>query len=111
MQVFVCEAVTEQPAELGGLADPAVEEDRELVAADTRQLVVGAERARQRLGDPAQLEVPGGVPVRVVHQLEVVHVAEQEQERPSCLTPPRERLVEDACVEDPGEEVAVRELP
>jgi undecaprenyl-phosphate 4-deoxy-4-formamido-L-arabinose transferase len=110
LQIVVCEAVTEQPAKLGGLVDSAVDENRELVAADAGQLVVGAEGARQRLRDAAQLEVPGGVPVRVVDELEVVHVAEQEQERFPRLTPPGERLVEHAGVEDPGEEVAVGEL-
>src|SRR6478735_9021104 len=48
--------------------------------------------------------------VRVVHRLEAVHVAEQQDEGLAVRTPARERLVEDARVQDVGEEVALREV-
>ena len=48
--------------------------------------------------------------MRVVDLLQVVHVAEQQQERAGCAATTCQSLVEHARVEDAGEEVALREL-
>ena len=48
--------------------------------------------------------------MRVVDELQVVHVGEQEQERTSRAAPPCERFVEHTGVENAGEKVALCEL-
>src|SRR4029453_13053008 len=85
-------------------------EDCKLVATDTGELVVRTHGGCKRVGQPAQLGVPERVAVRVVQRLQVVKVAEQEQERRSVCASARERLVEDPRVENAREEVAVGEL-
>ena len=68
------EIAAEPRAELRRLGDVRVGEDCELVAADPRQFVARAERARECVGQAAKLDISGRVAVRVVDQLEVVQV-------------------------------------
>ena len=48
--------------------------------------------------------------MRVVEQLQVVHVSEHEQERRFRVAAPAEHLVEDTGVQEAGQEVAVGKL-
>src|SRR5205807_794264 len=105
VQLFGRERRAQLRAQFGGLAHARSGEDRELVAADARQLVAGADRLPESVGETSQLDVPGGVAVRVVDLLEVVHVAQKQNERLLTLAASRERLVEDAGVENAGEKV------
>ena len=60
-----------------GLVVDARQEDRELVAAEAGDRVAGAQRVAQPLGDDDQQLVAGGVPERVVDDLELVEVDEE----------------------------------
>ena len=85
-------------------------ENGEFVTTDARELVVGADGLRQGVREPSKLGVSGGVAVRVVDQLQVVHVGKQQQERAASATATCQGIVEHACVEDAGEKVTFREL-
>ena len=54
--------------------------DRELVAAEAGDDVVGAQHAAQPLGHGDEQPVAGAVPERVVDELEVVEVDEQHRD-------------------------------
>ena len=54
-------------------------DDHELVASQTEHQVRRAEAIAQHLGHPLEHEVANVVPVRVVDQLELVHVHEQQR--------------------------------
>src|SRR5580765_4048517 len=94
-------------AELGGACQSSLDEDRELVTADARQLVLGVGKPAQRVRQVAELLVSGRVSVRVVQQLQVVHVSEHEKKRRFCVTAPRKHFVEDTVVQKAGQKVAV----
>ena len=74
----------------GHLAD-----DDELVAAEPRDSVTGADRASDPVRDLAQQRIAGGVTPGVVDQLEVVEVDEHHSDRAVALTlHTRQRLLE-----------------
>ena len=92
--------------------DP-VQQDGELVAAEARDLVV---RAHERADEAGQLDedlVAGGVPERVVDDLEVVEVEEEEgRRRPAARARhgAHERILEGAAVGEVRERVVESEV-
>ena len=72
----------------------ALEQDRELVAALPGRDVLGPDRARQALGDLDEEAVAGPVAERVVDDLEVVDVEEQDGDAGSATARAVERPVE-----------------
>ena len=97
-----------------GLLVGAGEQQHELVAAVAGDLVVRAQLALQRLGDPPQQLVAGGVPARVVDALEVVEVEDHRAER-RLVAPRAGDLLADpdlhrAVVEDAGQRVGARDV-
>ena len=83
------------PAHVGEARD-ALEQDHELVAAEAGDHVVGAQLGRQALGDGDQQLVAGAVAERVVDDLEVVDVGEQDRE-PACWSRGGARAPRPAC--------------
>ena len=66
----------------GPLLDVGLGQDQhEFLAAVAAQQVAGAHVGAQELGDPAQDDVAGGVPVGVVDDLEMVDIDEGDRER------------------------------
>ncbi len=110
LQILSFEVDTELGAELRGAGKSSFNEDPELVSADACELVFRGVSRRSAFREVAQLLVSGGVPVRVVQQLQVVHVAEHEEEGLVCVTTPGERFVEDARVQETGEKVSFGQL-
>ncbi len=92
-----------------GEAGDALEQDHELVAAEAGDRVAGAQCRRQALGRGHQQLVAGAVAERVVDDLEVVDVTEQDREPAAGLAPALERggqhAVEPRPVRQPGERV------
>ena len=87
------------------------QQHRELVPAQARQHVRVAQLGRQRLGDPDDELVAGGVAEAVVDVFEVVEVDEQQRAARVVAAHVRElvleRALEAAAVEQPGERVVV----
>jgi hypothetical protein len=73
------------------LAGDAAQQDRELVATEAGDDVVGAQHVAEAIGDGAQQPVAGAVAERVVDDLEVVEVDEQHGDVAGA---PRQRAVE-----------------
>jgi hypothetical protein len=55
------------------------QEHHELLAAHARHQIAGASRAADHVREVAQHGVPGEMPVRVVHSLEVIDVDREER--------------------------------
>ncbi len=64
-----------------GLALQALEQDRELVAAEPRHRVGAPDHAQQALGDRGQQPVAGGVAIAVVDRLEAVEIEEDDRDQ------------------------------
>ena len=99
---------------VGGVAVGAREEHHELVAAHPRDRVFRAELALEAGGEHAKELVAARVAERVVHELEIVHVEEDERER--LLVPARVRqrhlhaIGQERAVRQPGEAVVERHV-
>ena len=94
--------------DLGGVRG-ALDEDRELVAAEPRRDVVGAQGGGEASGDGDQQLVARSVPHRVVDELEVVEVDQEDPHDPAvvgreCTLHP---VAEQDPVREPGERVVV----
>ena len=100
---------------LGLVAREVAEQEHELVAAVAREQPALALGAAQPPGHAAQQPVAGAVAERVVDELEVVEVHEQQRDR--ALAPPRARdrrphaRLELRAVRQPGQRVEEREPP
>ena len=91
------------------LAAGAVEQQRELVAAEARRGVALAEAGAQAVGHGAQQLVAGVVAVAVVDRLELVDVEQQHADaRPAALERVLEAVVEERAVGELGERVVER---
>src|SRR5205814_371157 len=84
------------------------EDDRELVAADTKGVVAGADRRAQSPGYALQRLVTRRVTLGVVHGLQLVHVEHDERERPGVAPAPRHLRVEMLYERAPVEQVRQR---
>ena len=80
VQVLSREALPQTRAERRRVVSAGVCQQRELVTTDPRELVVRAETAPESIGQASELVVARRVAVGVVHRLEAVHVAEQQDE-------------------------------
>jgi hypothetical protein len=90
------------------LADHAGQQHGELVAAEPRDDVVGAQAARQALGHRADQPVAGAVAERVVDDLEVVEVDEEHGDAPGAPAEiAGQALEEQLAVGQAGERVVV----
>ena len=89
-----------------------LEDDRELIAAETADLVAPTNGIPEHARDGGQHVVAAEVAVLVVDALEVVEVDEHERDRRVQLVCQRrgQQLVEPAAVEQPCELVAPAEL-
>ena len=99
------------PAQIGEAHDP-LEQDHELVPAEAGDRVAGPDRRGEALGGRDQQLVAGAVAERVVDDLEVVDVGEQDGEAGVGLAAALERLgqraVEQRAVRQPGQRIVVR---
>ncbi len=91
--------------------DP-IEQDRELVPALARRDIAGTDRARDSLGDFDQQPVAGAMTQRVVDDLEVVEVEEQESNLQPASPPARECpldvVAEQDSIREPGQRIVER---
>ncbi len=86
------------------------ENDAELIAADPRDAIAGANGAPQRFGNLAQSGVAGWMPRGVVDNFETIDVGDRDRPR-TWLTirgrgEVRELLVPSAAIENPGQGIA-----
>ncbi len=92
----------------------AGEQHHELVAAEARDEVAGAQRAGDAACHRLQQRIAGKVAERVVHALEVVEVDEQQRERGAARAGLRHQrlglLDEGVAVRQAGERIVVREV-
>jgi hypothetical protein len=89
-----------------------VADHAELVAAEARDRVTGAQHVGEPRGQHAQQLIPGAVPERVVDELEAVEVEEEDGGRRSASSAvvqgERETIHEQRAIRQPGERVVQR---
>ena len=97
---------------LGGKARRPVDHERELVAADAEDLVLGTDHPQEDTAHLPQDLVADGVSLLVIRALEPVEIEEDERDgavgRPSLRRKRAHELVEGAFVREPGERVTPR---
>ena len=105
------EAEAHALSDLTRLARGALDDERELLAADAEDLVLGADDSHEDAADFAQDVVPDDMPLLVVDLLEPVEIEEDERHGPVPLRRVEQLvqvLVERALVREAGERVAPR---
>src|SRR5829696_1623238 len=113
-EALSCERL-DTAGDLERLVEVDAAQDRgELVTAEACDDVAGAQPLAQRVAEPGDYGVAGGVAKRVVDRLEVVDVEQQYDAATVAATArgelPRELLLEAAAVEDAAERVMVGEV-